>query len=60
MHHHTETEHCEHHNQSHAEPSDHWIEMKSVLGASKALEYLIQMLPQNAHLIKDNLVKTIF
>ncbi|MBU0744052.1 MAG: HAD-IC family P-type ATPase [Gammaproteobacteria bacterium] len=32
----------------------HWIEMKSVLGASRSLEYLVEMLPQTAHLIKDN------
>lgn len=31
----------------------HWIEMKSVLGASKALELLVEMLPQTAHLIKN-------
>jgi Cu2+-exporting ATPase len=32
----------------------HWIEMKSVLGASRALELLVKLLPQVAHLIKDN------
>jgi P-type Cu2+ transporter len=32
----------------------HWIEMRSVLGASKALEKLAQLMPDNAHLIKDN------
>lgn len=31
----------------------HWIEMKSVLGASKALEKLAWLLPDTAHLIKD-------
>lgn len=31
----------------------HWIEMKSVLGASKALEKLAQLLPDTAHLIKN-------
>lgn len=31
----------------------HWIEMKSVLGASKALEKLAQLLPDSAHLIKN-------
>lgn len=31
----------------------HWIEMKSVLGASRSLEFLVKMLPQTAHLIKD-------
>jgi Cu2+-exporting ATPase len=29
----------------------HWIEMKSVLGASKALEELIKLMPEIAHLI---------
>jgi P-type Cu2+ transporter len=32
----------------------HWIEMKSVLGASRSLEFLVEMLPQTAHLVKDN------
>ncbi|MHC2991548.1 ATPase [Pontibacter sp. HJ8] len=31
----------------------HWIEMKSVLGASKALELLVSMMPAEAMLIKD-------
>lgn len=31
----------------------HWIEMKSVMGASKALEKLVKALPSMAHLIKD-------
>lgn len=31
----------------------HWIEMKSVLGASKALEKLAQLLPDTAHLKKN-------
>ena len=30
----------------------HWIEMKSVLGASKALEKLAELMPDSAHLIK--------
>ena len=30
----------------------HWIEMKSVLGASKALEKLAQLMPDEAHLIR--------
>jgi Cu2+-exporting ATPase len=29
----------------------HWIEMKSVLGASKALELLVSMMPSEAHLV---------
>jgi Cu2+-exporting ATPase len=32
----------------------HWIEMKSVLGASKALEKLAKLMPDSAHLIKGN------
>ncbi len=32
----------------------HWIEMKSVLGASKALEKLAELMPDSAHLIKKN------
>lgn len=29
----------------------HWIEMKSVLGASRALEELVKLMPEEAHLI---------
>lgn len=32
----------------------HWIEMKSVMGASKALEELVRMMPVIAHLIGNN------
>ncbi len=32
----------------------HWIEMKSVLGASNALEKLAQLMPDTAHIIKGN------
>jgi len=32
----------------------HWIEMKSVMGASKALEELVKLMPESAHLIKEN------
>ncbi len=32
----------------------HWIEMKSVLGASKALEKLAQLMPDSAHLVRGN------
>ena len=32
----------------------HWVEMKSILGASRSLELLVEMLPQIAHLIKGN------
>jgi len=31
----------------------HWIEMKSVLGASKALDKLAELMPDTAHLFKD-------
>jgi Cu2+-exporting ATPase len=32
----------------------HWIEMKSVLGASRALEELVKIMPRDAHLLKDH------
>jgi P-type Cu2+ transporter len=32
----------------------HWIEMKSVLGASKALELLVSMMPSEAHLVEGD------
>nr|WP_242852533.1 copper-translocating P-type ATPase [Acetobacterium bakii] len=32
----------------------HWIEMKSVMGASKALDELIKLMPEEAHLLKEN------
>jgi Cu2+-exporting ATPase len=31
----------------------HWIEARSVLGASRALEELVKILPTHAHLLKD-------
>ncbi|WMJ74635.1 copper-translocating P-type ATPase [Cytophagaceae bacterium ABcell3] len=31
----------------------HWMEMKSVSGASRALDLLVKMMPSTAHLIKD-------
>ncbi|MFW9825401.1 MAG: HAD-IC family P-type ATPase, partial [Candidatus Thorarchaeota archaeon] len=31
----------------------HWIEMKSILGASRALEKLVELMPSTAHLISD-------
>jgi len=31
----------------------HWMEMKSVLGASRALEELVKIMPSEAHLIAD-------
>ncbi len=32
----------------------HWIEMRSVLSASRALEELVKLLPSEVHLIKEN------
>jgi len=32
----------------------HWIEMKSVLGASRALEKLAQLMPDEAHLVQED------
>ena len=32
----------------------HWIEMRSVLGASRALEELVKIMPSEAHLIKNS------
>jgi len=32
----------------------HWIEMRSVMGASKALESLAELLPSLAHLVRDD------
>ncbi|MCH2533415.1 MAG: copper-translocating P-type ATPase [Bdellovibrionales bacterium] len=37
----------------------HWIEMKSVLGASKALELLVSMMPSEAHRIIDGNIEDI-
>ena len=38
----------------------HWIEMKSVMGASKALEELAKLMPSNAHkLMPDGSVKDV-
>jgi len=37
----------------------HWIEMKSVLGASKALEKLAQLMPNEAHLITDSGIRDV-
>lgn len=31
----------------------HWIEMRSILGASRALEALVKLIPAEAHLIKN-------
>ncbi|MDY0287702.1 MAG: copper-translocating P-type ATPase [Sphaerochaeta sp.] len=32
----------------------HWIEMKSVMGASRALDELLKLLPEEAHLISED------
>ena len=32
----------------------HWIEMRSVLGASRALEQLVRLLPAEAHRVRDD------
>lgn len=32
----------------------HWIEMRSVMGASRALDALIDLMPEEAHLITEN------
>ena len=37
----------------------HWIEMKSVMGASKALQYLVELLPSEAHLIENSQTRDI-
>jgi Cu2+-exporting ATPase len=37
----------------------HWIEMKSVLGASKALQLLVSMMPAEAHLVKGDTIEDI-
>lgn len=37
----------------------HWIEMKSVMGASMAIEKLSSLIPDNAHLSKGNKIKEV-
>ncbi|MDX1813978.1 MAG: HAD-IC family P-type ATPase, partial [Candidatus Bathyarchaeia archaeon] len=37
----------------------HWIEARSVLGASRALEELVRIMPTQAHLIKDGEVSDV-
>ncbi|MFY0256344.1 copper-translocating P-type ATPase [Chitinophaga sp. 30R24] len=34
----------------------HWIEMKSIMGASRELELLVQLMPDNAHLVQGDQV----
>ncbi len=37
----------------------HWMEMKSVLGASRALEELVKVMPTTAHLVKNGKVEDV-
>jgi len=37
----------------------HWIEMKSIAGASNALELLVKMIPSEAHLVEGESIKEI-
>ncbi|HKY63558.1 MAG TPA: copper-translocating P-type ATPase [bacterium] len=37
----------------------HWLEMKSILGASRALELLVQLMPSTAHRIKGDQIEDI-
>jgi len=37
----------------------HWIEMKSVLGASKALQLLVSMMPAEAHRVRGDTIEDI-
>jgi Cu2+-exporting ATPase len=37
----------------------HWVEMKSVLGASKALQLLVSMMPSEAHRVKGDSVEDV-
>jgi len=37
----------------------HWLEMKSILGASRALEELVRLLPDKAHLLVDGKVRDV-
>jgi P-type Cu2+ transporter len=34
----------------------HWIEMKSIVGASKELELLVKLMPSDAHMVMPNMV----
>ena len=34
----------------------HWLEMKSVAGASKELELLVQLMPSDAHMAMPDMV----
>ncbi|WP_340152645.1 copper-translocating P-type ATPase [uncultured Marivirga sp.] len=37
----------------------HWLEMKSVLGASKALQLLVSMMPSEAHRVKGDSIEEV-
>ena len=37
----------------------HWVEMKSVLGASRALELLVEMMPSEAHLVEGDGIRDV-
>lgn len=37
----------------------HWIEMKSVLGASRSLQKLVELMPSEAHLLKNGDIKDV-
>lgn len=37
----------------------HWLEMKSVLGASKALQLLVSMMPSEAHRVKGDTIEDV-
>ncbi|MCB0703472.1 MAG: copper-translocating P-type ATPase [Ignavibacteriae bacterium] len=37
----------------------HWIEMKSIVGTSGALQELVKLMPSDAHLIKDGVTKDV-
>lgn len=37
----------------------HWIEMKSVMGASRSLELLVKMMPAEAHLLEGEQIKEV-
>lgn len=37
----------------------HWIEMKSIMGASRELELLVQLMPSEAHLVEGDQIKEV-
>ncbi len=37
----------------------HWIEMKSIAGASRELELLVQLMPSDAHLVHNDHIKDV-